>query len=201
MSDEKPPSGTLNHGLWPYLRDALQALGDERAKELVGYLAKLEGEEPEKPFDGRGGGPLRDRKAKRPDPDHRQVEKSRSEDGVYYALKDDDLRLMKEAADYVALALDLIATKGILFALRLWTYLVERRRKWVKLDAIQGTTLIALEDAPGRRATVDQLVGETGLPTRLVENALEAMKSMRPEHGGKVVELVEFDGERWFALT
>ena len=184
-SADSPLTGTLAR-LRPYLEEALAALP---AEELEAVIAELPHE-------------LETTTPPEPAVPQRWLERARGEADTWYAIHNDDLKLLGEASTVAVAVLGAVQSPaGVVAGLVVLLY--RYRRKRIRLDGEQGIVLRALKQAPPGGWGVEELA--LHLPPGLemghaaIGARLETLKALTRADGSPTALVAERDG-RWWAV-
>jgi hypothetical protein len=120
---------------------------------------------------------------------------------TYYAIHDDDLKLLTEAAPVAAAVYAAFPNPASVIA-GLVVFLFRYRRKRVRLDRDQAITLLALKESGKKGLTITELLPHLPLELRkeaIVKPVLQSLIAARRDDG-TLAKLVEQDSDRYFGL-
>jgi hypothetical protein len=134
----------------------------------------------------------------------RVVDKSLTEKNTYYAIHNDDFKLLDDSIE-VAIGLFDLASLPLILLGKLVALLFRYRKKRAKLTGEQGVVLLALKKAPASGWTTDELGEKLKLDYKLalavgkLEEILRSLKDVRLSDGTATDFAHDFRG-RWSAV-
>jgi len=132
----------------------------------------------------------------------RLVEKSLTEKETYYAIRDDDLKLLDESAA-VAAGLWAIFNNPVTIIGKLAVLLYRYRRKRVKLTNEQGIVLLTLKQAPAQGWNAEDVAKslplKSPMPPAAVLTILQDLKRVRRADGVEISFVAEVK-DSWLAV-